>query len=314
MKNTLNGASARDDILRIGVVGIGSIAQKAYLPVLASQPGLELHLMTRDRDKLERIGAAYRVPRLYTDLEALIDAGLHAAFVHAPTQHHHDIVTRLLEADIDVFVDKPLSYSIAESRQMVALARGRGRSLMVGFNRRFAPAYTESLNHPRDLVILQKDRHNGLGNTRTIILDDFIHLVDTLRMLAPPGATDIDVRGRIDGNGDLHHVILQLEDGGFNGLAIMNRTSGSNSEVLQTAGAGQRRDVTNLSDTVAHDGETRLLPGDAWEPVGHRRGIEDMCRHFLDALRTGTRLDAGDALTTHEVCELIIESLAAADA
>ncbi|WP_426997525.1 Gfo/Idh/MocA family protein [Pseudarthrobacter sp. N5] len=314
MKNNLSGASTQKDALRIGVIGIGNIAQKAYLPVLTSQPGVDLHFMTRDREKLERVGAAYRVPHLYTDLEALMAAGMHAAFVHAPTEHHYEIVTRLLAANIDVFVDKPLSYNIAESRRMVSLARELGRSLMVGFNRRFAPAYTETLKHPRDLVILQKDRQNGLGSTRSIILDDFIHLVDTLRMLAPATALDIDVRGKIDSTGCLHHVILQLADRGFNGLAIMNRTSGSNSEVLQTAGAGERRDVTNLSETLAHHGAARQLPGNDWDSVGHRRGIEDMCQYFLDALRTGKRLDAGDALTSHELCEQIIESLTTSDA
>lgn len=33
--------------LKVGVIGLGDIAQKAYLPVLATQPSLELHLHTR---------------------------------------------------------------------------------------------------------------------------------------------------------------------------------------------------------------------------------------------------------------------------
>ncbi|WP_354644813.1 Gfo/Idh/MocA family protein [Kitasatospora camelliae] len=296
----------------VGVIGLGNIAQKAYLPVLTALPGLDLRLMTRDREKLDRLGDAYRIrtPRRFTDLDALIDSGIRAAFVHAPTERHAEIVERLLTAGVDVLVDKPLSYRLAESRHLVGLARQHGRSLMVGFNRRYAPAYTAALGRPRDLVVLQKDRRAGAGDVRTIVLDDFIHLVDTLRMLAPDGADGMHVHGRVDEDGGLRHVVLQLMGEGFTGLAVMNRASGSGSETLQTAGGDRRREVHNLTEVIEHeDGEPALLRGGDWEPVGRRRGIEAMCRHFLDAGRGGVRLDAGDALETHEVCERVIEGL-----
>jgi virulence factor len=46
--------------LRVGMVGLGDIAQKAYLPVLTARPDVELHLLTRDRAKLDRIGGRSR--------------------------------------------------------------------------------------------------------------------------------------------------------------------------------------------------------------------------------------------------------------
>ncbi|CAL9543921.1 hypothetical protein SUDANB95_04253 [Actinosynnema sp. ALI-1.44] len=55
----------------------------------------------------------------HTTLDGLLDAGIKAAFVHAPTERHAEIVTRLLEADVDVFVDQPLSYSITGSRALL---------------------------------------------------------------------------------------------------------------------------------------------------------------------------------------------------
>ncbi|WP_217902134.1 Gfo/Idh/MocA family protein [Rhodococcus sp. OK302] len=276
--------------------------------MLSTEPGLDLHLMTRDGQKLDRISDTYRVQSRTSDLDALIATGIRAAFVHVSTDQHHEIVVRRLRAGVDVFVDKPLSYDLAESRYMVELARGLSRSLMVGFNRRYAPSYVEALAHPRDLVILQKDRRDGMGDVRTSVLDDFIHLVDTLRMLAPHGAHDIDVQGKTE-NGKLHHVVLRLAETGFTGLAVMNRSSGSAGEILQTAGAGHRREVVNLGDVIEHDRAPKLLRGSDWEPVGRRRGIEGACRHFLQSVRDGTTLDAEDALTTHEWCEDIITRL-----
>ncbi|MFI9151652.1 Gfo/Idh/MocA family protein [Streptomyces sp. NPDC053367] len=291
----------------VAVIGLGSIAQKAYLPVLGALPDVDLRFMTRDPEKLARLGRAYRVRHLFTDLDAVIASGVRAAFVHAPTEQHHAIVGRLLDAGVDVLVDKPLSYRLDESRRLVELARERGRSLMVGFNRRHAPAYLEALDGPRDLVVLQKDRRARTGDVRTVVLDDFIHLVDTLRMLAPDGVA-LDTHGKVE-DGLLHHVVLRATAPGFTGLAVMNRAGGSAGEVLQTAGADRRLDVVNLTDVIRHDGTPALHRGSDWEPVGRRRGFEGMCRRFLDAVRTGERLDAGDALVSHEWCEEVIGRL-----
>jgi virulence factor len=93
--------------LKIGVIGLGDIAQKGYLPVLTAQPGLELHLHTRTPATLARIGDAHRLPHRHTSLDALLDQGLDAAFVHAPTDPHLAIGSRLIEAGVPASVDKP---------------------------------------------------------------------------------------------------------------------------------------------------------------------------------------------------------------
>jgi virulence factor len=83
--------------LRVGMIGLGDIAQKAYLPVLTARADVELHLLTRDRAKLDRIGDAYRILHRYTNLGALLDAGVEAAFVHAATSAHLALVERLAD-------------------------------------------------------------------------------------------------------------------------------------------------------------------------------------------------------------------------
>ncbi|HWL85312.1 MAG TPA: Gfo/Idh/MocA family oxidoreductase, partial [Polyangiaceae bacterium] len=165
--------------IAVAMIGLGDIAQKAYLPVLAAQPGLELHLMTRDRGKLDRLGDMYRIARRATELDALLDGGLRAAFVHAPTDQHVPIVERLLRAGVDVYVDKPLDYGLEGARRLVELAETAGRSLMVGFNRRYAPPYVEAREQPRELVVLQKNRKAAAEVVRSAIFDDFVHVVDT---------------------------------------------------------------------------------------------------------------------------------------
>lgn len=290
----------------VAVIGLGDIAQKAYLPVLAAQPGLDLRLMTRDRAKLDRIGDTYRIPHRYTDLGALIDGGVRAAFVHAATDQHVPIVERLLTAGIDVYVDKPLDQHLEGARHLVELAERTGRSLLVGFNRRHAPGYQQAKERPRDLIVLQKNREGLPEAVRSVVFDDFIHVVDTLRFLVPGEIEHVDVRSRIR-HGLLEHLVLTLAGDGFTALGIMNRVSGSTEEVLEVSGGDSKRAVVNLAEVIDHRGQPTIRRRGDWVSVARQRGIEQIVVSFLDAVRAGRTLSARDALRTHELCEQIVE-------
>ncbi|MFJ9949619.1 Gfo/Idh/MocA family protein [Kitasatospora sp. NPDC091207] len=302
-----------DALLPVGVIGLGDIAQKAYLPVLTALPGLDLRLMTRDRAKLDRLGETHRIApeHRFTDLGALIDSGIRAAFVHAATDQHVPIVEQLLTAGVDVYVDKPLDYTLDGSRRLVELADRTGRSLMVGFNRRYAPGYVQAKERPRDLIILQKNREGLPEAPRPMVFDDFIHVVDVLRFLVPGEIEHVDVRSRVR-DGLVEHVVLTLAGEGFTALGIMNRVSGSTEEILQVSGGDSKREVHNLADVIDHRGQPTVRRRGDWVPVARQRGIEQVVLTFLDAVRTGKAIDAHDALRTHELCELIVERLQSA--
>ncbi|MFD0313583.1 Gfo/Idh/MocA family protein [Streptomyces flavalbus] len=296
--------------MKVGCIGLGDIAQKAYLPVLGVQPGVELHLQTRTPATLTRVADSLHLPaeRRHADLDALLAQGLDAAFVHAPTDVHPQIVTRLLEAGIPTYVDKPLAYELPDSERLVELAEERGVSLAVGFNRRFAPAYAQCAEHPRELIVMQKNRVGLPEEPRTMVLDDFIHVVDTLRFLVPGPVDDVTVRARTEG-GLLHHVVLQLAGDGFTALGVMNRLSGSTEEVLEVSGQDTKRQVLNISDVVDHKGQPTVRRRGDWVPVARQRGIEQAALAFLDAVRAGKTLSARDALATHELCERVVRAV-----
>ncbi|MGW2015291.1 Gfo/Idh/MocA family protein [Streptomyces sp. NPDC001927] len=293
--------------MKVGCIGLGDIAQKAYLPVLAALPGVELHLQTRTKATLDRVAEVHHVPggRRHEDLDSLLAAGLDAAFVHAPTAVHPEIATRLLEAGVPTYVDKPLAYEYADSERLVELAEARGVSLAVGFNRRLAPGYAQCLDHPRELILMQKNRVGLPEDPRTLVLDDFIHVVDTLRFLLPGEVEHIDVRTRIR-DGLMHHVVLQLSGDGFTALGMMNRMNGSTEEILEVSGQDTKRQILNLADIVDHKGQPTVRRRGDWVPVARQRGIEQAVLGFLDAVRDGRTLSARDALQTHELCERVV--------
>ncbi|MEU6894173.1 Gfo/Idh/MocA family oxidoreductase [Streptomyces sp. NPDC046557] len=295
--------------MKVGVIGLGDIARKAYLPVLTTRPGVELHLQTRTPETLRRIGDIHHVPaeRRHTTLDGLIAQGVDAAFVHAPTTAHPEIVTRLLEAGVPTYVDKPLAYELAQSRALVELAEARGVSLAVGFNRRHAPGYAQCADHPRELIIMQKNRVGIPEDPRTLVLDDFIHVVDTLRFLLPGEADHVDVRAVVR-DGLMHQVVLQMSGDGFTALGVMNRLSGSTEEILEVSGQDTKRQVVNLAEVIDHRGQPTVRRRGDWVPVARQRGIEQVVDTFLEAVGAGRVLSARDALLTHELCERVVRS------
>lgn len=300
-------------MIKIGVIGLGDIAQKAYLPVYSGLKEIEFHFYTRNQEKLQAIADQYRFEHIHTNLESLVESGIKGAFVHSATSSHEEIVEMLLHHGIHVFVDKPITNNYESAKRLVELAEDRGLILMVGFNRRFAPSYV-SLKEVSDpnMVLVQKNRNNLPGEPRTFIFDDFIHVVDTMRYLFPHPIEDLIVNGRLE-NGSLYHVVFQLVSKSGTAIGIMNRDNGTTEEIAQVMGPLEKRTVTNVSNLVISKGlENSEVRSSDWEPTLVKRGFEQMVNDFIHAISTNSEplISARDALKTHEICEEILKKLA----
>lgn len=299
-------------MVKIGIIGLGDIAAKAYLPVLSSKTGFEFHLCSRNEKRLQELGDKYRFQNQHQNLESLIASNIQAAFVNAATEAHFTIVKQLLEANISVFVDKPISMVYAESKQLVELAEARNLLLMVGFNRRYAPVYQQlKLDNPT-LIIMQKNRKSLPDLVRRFVVEDFIHVVDTLRYLFPYPIESLLING-IKKDGMLHQLVVQfVSKFGEVAIGIMNRDTATTEEKLEVMTATQKKTAYNVSDLVSEENRNIIQVGaNDWEPTLHKRGFEQMADDFLQAVvhQISTQIPARDALFTHEICERIVERL-----
>ena len=298
-------------MLKIGIIGLGDIAQKAYLPVIGEKK-VEAHLFTRNEVTLQRLGEQYRIENRHNSLESLMNSGITGAFVHAPTAAHENLVEQLLSRNIHVYVDKPITYDYSSSEKLVALAEKKKLLLTVGFNRRYAPAYQKlkELQNP-NMIIMQKNRKALPGNVRTFIFDDFIHVIDTLLYLFPYPIEKLVVTGKKK-EARLYQVVVQFTSpDGDTAIGIMNRDSGTVEERLEVFTSGEKRVVYNFSDVVVYQdkNETRLRSND-WETTLHRRGFEQIVETFLQALALNSpSLEYRGALLTHKICEQVVEKL-----
>lgn len=131
-----------DSRLRVGVVGCGLVAQVMHLPYLRDLADrFEIAAVCDlSASRVEAVGDAYGVPARLTRWEELVELPLDVVFVLI-SGSHTPIIDAALRAGRHVFTEKPLCLSVAEGRHLAEQADAAGRRLMVGYMKRYDPAY-----------------------------------------------------------------------------------------------------------------------------------------------------------------------------
>ena len=125
--------------IRIGVIGVGGIAQVSHLPAYARIPGVSVTaLCDLDLAKGQRVATRFNVPRVTKSYQDLIDMDeVDAVDICLPNHLHAPAAIAALEAGKHVLCEKPFSRNSKEAEQMVAAAKKQKKLLMSGFNNRY---------------------------------------------------------------------------------------------------------------------------------------------------------------------------------
>lgn len=296
-------------MIKVGVIGIGSIAAKAYLPVYAGMDDADFYFCTRNQKTLDEIRSKYRWTHLFTSIDDLLKQGIQAAFVHAATPAHPKIIERLIHKDIAVYTDKPLANNFESAAQLTKLAEEKHVMLMTGFNRRFAPLIAEtSLLPKKTMVICQKNRVDAPSDLRTVVFDDFIHVLDTVRFVMGTPIDPISVHFSWNSENQCIGLFALFQSGNILASAIMNRVSGANEEKTQVMTERGECLVRDLIEREWIEGTTRQFKRfDDWENTLQKRGFEPIISAFIQAVKMGQIEPIGkrDALETHRLCEWV---------
>lgn len=126
--------------LRIGLVGLGWFGEK-WARLIAETDGVELAAVcSRNGDRGSEIAQRHGVEAVYQDYRELVARDdLAAVCVITEVNRHAEAVQAALECDKHVYVEKPLSASLADHDRIIALAQKKGRSVLVGYNNRYTP-------------------------------------------------------------------------------------------------------------------------------------------------------------------------------
>jgi predicted dehydrogenase len=201
---------------RLAVVGAGQFGRN-HCRVVHESPRAELvAVVDVDAARAAEAAAAHGALAL-TDARALAGQ-VDAAIVAAPTTMHEEIATALIEAGIDVLVEKPIAPDLDSADRMIEAATRHGRILQVGHLERFNPAVLE-LERRATLPLFFEIHRMNLFSPRSldvdVVLDLMIHDVDVVLGLARAEPLEIRAAGIhiLSTKVDIANVRLQFPNG-----------------------------------------------------------------------------------------------------
>jgi UDP-N-acetylglucosamine 3-dehydrogenase len=181
--------------LRIGVVGVGVMGSN-HARVLAGLAGVTLvGIADPDRKQAEFVAQTLGCQGVGTVGE-LLDLGLDAVTIAAPTQLHHEIALACIARGVHVLVEKPIASSVEEGDAIVAAAKRAGVTLMVGHVERFNPAVEALKQAIRGEDILSiaitrvgpfPPRMSNIG----VVIDLAVHDIDLIRWFTDSEIIDV---------------------------------------------------------------------------------------------------------------------------
>jgi predicted dehydrogenase len=223
--------------VRLGVVGAGGFGQSTLLPALRATGRIAaIAIASAGGATARRVGEQYGFRTATTDpAEVLAHPDVDAVVILTRHDLHAPLVVRALEAGKHVFVEKPLALSYEELEAVERAQATAGRSVMVGFNRRFAPLVEKLAAHfagrAAPLVMHYRVNAGFLPSDHWVhdpvegggrLLGEGCHFVDLLHSLA--GARPTRVFAECIGGGSRYRgddnvaVTLRFADGSIGTL------------------------------------------------------------------------------------------------
>jgi len=132
--------------LNAAIIGAGAFIARQHLPNLARNPRFRIHtLCDLNAALLDERAAAFRPKAATTDARDVFnDPEIDVVFVGTRSSQHARLILAALQSDKHVFVEKPMTMTLAETRCVLAAARRSRGQVGVGFNRRYAPSVIEA--------------------------------------------------------------------------------------------------------------------------------------------------------------------------
>ena len=300
-------------LMKIGVIGLGNIAQKAYLPTYSKiRDQADFIFATRNEEVRNKLTRQYNLKKTVKSIDELIAQNIDACFIHSATAAHYELAKRCLANGIHVFIDKPASENLKQVKELQLLALNQSKILMIGFNRRFAPMVNRLKNVKNKRIIsLQKNRVNAINDTKFVIYDLFIHLVDTAVYMLDDKILKSDSK-LIQTDGKLEMITVTMETAKTLGNLTKDLNSGSNQELYEVTSNTGTYVLENLTKLkIYQENSTETLSFDDWDNPLYVRGFEQMVSNFITSVKitTSSDLRQRNVYLSHKICDEIINKI-----
>jgi len=227
--------------LRIGVAGTGRLG-RAHVRVLRELSGVDV-VACYDIDRARSRAAADEFGAVaYDSLDGMLQ-NVDALSVVTTTSAHAQVALAALEADRDVFVEKPITGTVADGEAVVRTARERGRILQVGHIERFNGAMEAALPRIGTPMFIEVHRlapFTPRGSDVSVVMDLMIHDLDLIGLLVGGSPVDIRAAGAalLTPEPDIVNARLEYADGCVANLTASRVTASPMRKVRVFSSAG----------------------------------------------------------------------------
>ncbi len=209
--------------LRVAVAGAGAFGRN-HLRVVreleAAGEGVALTAaVEQDAARAEEAAKRYGI-RVFASIDELLkaDLNLDAACVAVPTVKHHEVAAALLEAGLDLLVEKPLAANLAEADDLIERAERRGRIVQPGHLERFNPAVLAvepRLKRPMFFEAHRLSVFTPRALDVDVVLDLMIHDLDIVLTFARSAVREVRAVGLpiVSPKVDIANVRVEFETG-----------------------------------------------------------------------------------------------------
>ena len=202
--------------IRVGVIGVGYLGKFHAAKYSALDNVRLVGVADIDRSRAEDVATRFD-SRAYTDYRDLF-GHVDAVSIVVPTELHFDVAFEFLNHDVDVLIEKPMTTTLDQADELIAVAESRGRILQVGHLERFNPAVLalkDIITHP---MFIEAHRLSIFKNRCTdvsVVLDLMIHDIDIILSFVKSDIDSVHAAGVpvISNHSDIANVRLQFESG-----------------------------------------------------------------------------------------------------
>lgn len=283
--------------LRTAVVGVGYLG-RFHAQKYAALDSAELIAVCDTSDEAARRVAEELDTRAiddYRDLPEQVDA----VSIVVPTQKHYEVARHFLDAGVHVLLEKPITSTLEQGRELVDLARERGVVFQIGHLERFNPAVValaDVLEQPKFIESHRIAPFNPRGADVNVVLDLMIHDIDIILDFVRSPVTEIRANGVpvLSRDTDVANARLQFENGCVANVTASRVSLKSERKMrIFQDDAYLTIDFQNKTLGVHRRGEGEMFPGipeiDSQE-MEFEQGDALLAeiRAFLDSIRQGT--------------------------
>ena len=182
--------------LRVAVVGVGHLG-KHHARLLAQIEGAELVAAVDTEPERARAATEGTGARVLTDYRELLGQ-VDAVTIAVPTEGHRDVALAFLERGTSVLVEKPMTRTVAEGRELIAAAAASGATLAVGHTERYNPAIAAVMpfvTTPRFIEVHRLGAFPDRSLDIDVVFDLMIHDLDIILALVKAEPVSIEAVG-----------------------------------------------------------------------------------------------------------------------